>query len=449
MRQVNRRRLSGQSNGPWLVGLGLVLCLGLVLPTEEDVSQSRAEASRDLVDADHARQSSTLQPSSIPSSPDHAGTKEARHATAAAVEPKPSAWSTVVTVDPAATATGKIRSSKPGDWQARTELARDLQKALTRAGCYGGEISGSWTQSTRRAMGAFIAKVNASLPVSEPDYILLTLMQSHPNAVCGGSCSRNEVAQDDGRCVPHAIMAQAEKTRARISAAAPVITPPVVAAPVEPARVAALQPPAARHGVLNAPSVSDEKLPWLADDRSVSVTAQPARVGQRPTVGTRSRPDGMMSVGAPPASIVPPIRIDNSVQIDVAAIDAAVATAATNTNARRDPTQRQRIAVMGDDPLPSLGFAPIDGAPAVAITGTLTRSMDQAARAKATTIERGRNDQVRRSYRKTPRRDTARRPYRRQYSGYASAQPFGTSRRYYKRRFMAPFNMIQRLDGIY
>ena len=42
---------------------------------------------------------------------------------------------------------------------------------LRRVGCYGGELNGVWTPATRLAMKAFTERVNATLPVGDPDDI--------------------------------------------------------------------------------------------------------------------------------------------------------------------------------------------------------------------------------------------------------------------------------------
>src|SRR5262245_51072662 len=60
-------------------------------------------------------------------------------------------------------------------------LTKELQRQLRRVGCYSGEINGVWTQSTRRAMHAFTARVNATLPIERPDAILLAMLQGHPD----------------------------------------------------------------------------------------------------------------------------------------------------------------------------------------------------------------------------------------------------------------------------
>jgi peptidoglycan hydrolase-like protein with peptidoglycan-binding domain len=67
----------------------------------------------------------------------------------------------------------------------RASLTRDLQRQLQRVGCYRGSISGVWSPSTRQAMKEFIDHVNATLPVSEPDHILLAMLQSHDDKACG------------------------------------------------------------------------------------------------------------------------------------------------------------------------------------------------------------------------------------------------------------------------
>jgi hypothetical protein len=96
----------------------------------------------------------------------------------------------------------------------RTSLARDLQLELRRVGCYGGELNGGWTPATRKAMKAFTDRVNATLPIEEPDDILLTLVQAHQGEACGKPCPAGQGLSDDGRCLPGAILAQAAKNGA-------------------------------------------------------------------------------------------------------------------------------------------------------------------------------------------------------------------------------------------
>lgn len=72
-------------------------------------------------------------------------------------------------------------TATPGD---RASLARELQRELKRVGCYGGEVNGVWTTSSRMAMKSFTDHVNASLPIETPDYVLLSLVQGHQDKAC-------------------------------------------------------------------------------------------------------------------------------------------------------------------------------------------------------------------------------------------------------------------------
>jgi hypothetical protein len=96
----------------------------------------------------------------------------------------------------------------PGD---RVALTRELQRELKRVGCYEGEISGFWTPSSRMAMKGFTDRVNARLPIDQPDYILLKLVQSQNDKVCGKPCPAGLAAAQDGRCVSEATLADAAK----------------------------------------------------------------------------------------------------------------------------------------------------------------------------------------------------------------------------------------------
>lgn len=108
-----------------------------------------------------------------------------------------------------ADATGKrISSTKPGDAETREQLVRDIQYELKRAGCYDGEMHGAWNSGTKHAMQTFTQRVNASLPLEQPDYVLLTLLQSQKGQACGKGCPAGQVVADGGRCLPRAIVAQ-------------------------------------------------------------------------------------------------------------------------------------------------------------------------------------------------------------------------------------------------
>jgi hypothetical protein len=105
------------------------------------------------------------------------------------------------------TSAKRISSTKPGDAEARDQLVRDIQYELRRAGCYDGDVSGAWNNTTRQAMQTFTQRMNAALPVDQPDYVLLTLLQAQRAQSCRSGCPVGQVA-DGGRCIPRAIAQQ-------------------------------------------------------------------------------------------------------------------------------------------------------------------------------------------------------------------------------------------------
>jgi hypothetical protein len=105
-------------------------------------------------------------------------------------------------------ATAPVKSGMPGD---RVALTREVQRELRRVGCYDGEINGGWTPETRKAMQAFMSRVNAKMPVGQPDFILLALVQGHPDTACGIPCPAGQTFANDGRCLPSAVLAHAAK----------------------------------------------------------------------------------------------------------------------------------------------------------------------------------------------------------------------------------------------
>jgi hypothetical protein len=102
----------------------------------------------------------------------------------------------------------RLTSSKPADADARRALTKDLQRELRRVGCYQGDLDGSWGPETKRAMSAFTDRVNATLPVEEPDYILLALVRGQSVQTCGKSCPSGQELASDGRCLPRVIIAR-------------------------------------------------------------------------------------------------------------------------------------------------------------------------------------------------------------------------------------------------
>src|SRR5262249_17760112 len=66
----------------------------------------------------------------------------------------------------------------------RHGLTRELQKELKGVGCYEGDVTGVWSSPTRQAMRRFTERVNAKLPLEEPDLVLLKLVQGQADRVC-------------------------------------------------------------------------------------------------------------------------------------------------------------------------------------------------------------------------------------------------------------------------
>ncbi len=91
----------------------------------------------------------------------------------------------------------------------RDELVRNIQRELKRVGCYNGDVDGDWGNGSRRAMSNFTDRVNASLPIDQPDFILLTLVRGHAGTACGRGCPVGQSMSDAGRCIPAAVMATA------------------------------------------------------------------------------------------------------------------------------------------------------------------------------------------------------------------------------------------------
>ncbi len=56
-------------------------------------------------------------------------------------------------------------------------------------------------------MKTFTDRVNAALPIEQPDYLLLTLLQSHNGKMCG-DCPPGLMPSADGRCLPQPTVAQ-------------------------------------------------------------------------------------------------------------------------------------------------------------------------------------------------------------------------------------------------
>ena len=103
----------------------------------------------------------------------------------------------------------------------RSFLVRTLQSELQRVGCYDREINGLWTTSSRMAMQTFLQRVNAALPIDEPDAVLLSLVQAHKGTVCGTSCPPGQAFTPPGQCMPNALLTDKFKLQANTTTKGP------------------------------------------------------------------------------------------------------------------------------------------------------------------------------------------------------------------------------------
>jgi len=83
-------------------------------------------------------------------------------------------------------------------------LARTAQQELYRLGCYNEQINGVWTPHSRSAAQKFLSRVNARLPIEQPDDALIALLRSTKGFVCT-QCPAGEAFNPAGDCVPKAL----------------------------------------------------------------------------------------------------------------------------------------------------------------------------------------------------------------------------------------------------
>lgn len=201
-------------------------------------------------------------------------------------------WRTATAVDNVSL---RHAAPKRDDDQARYELIRNVQSELLRVGCYLGNVDGDWGPASKRAAGQFLRKVNASLPVEKPDYILLTLIQSHSHKTCGVECPSGRGLSSNGRCVPTMIVNRGRLPERKTFAASDTkgankqawIT--VAADTAQP-----LLPERARLKATNVRAGDTTPLGTITGDRA----DRSADVAKIPTRHAAPLP-GMMSVGAP------------------------------------------------------------------------------------------------------------------------------------------------------
>lgn len=226
-------------------------------------------------------------------------------------ERQTNAWAATVKVVPGTESSApQMVSSRPRGEEARVQLVRDMQTELKRVGCYDGDIDGSWGPGSKRAMSAFTDRVNATLPVEEPDFILLTLLQGHRTTACGKSCPRGQVLSGD-RCLPNAVVARAERRQGRTTVAA---REPAVG---EPATTAGNRAEAAK-----AEPVIPVPKPVRASRQSENIVAEAAPAPRPRAIEAL---EGRMSIGGPvPAARSPELRLPEAAVTAEPAVKARV-----------------------------------------------------------------------------------------------------------------------------
>lgn len=157
----------------------------------------------------------------------------------------------------------------------REGLARELQAELRRVGCYRGDINGGWGAESRRSMKAFTDRVNATLPIDQPDYILLALVRSHPEEVCGKGCPAGQ-SLSEGQCLPNAIIARAAKKKTAPAAAAIPPRPTISSWSTTTTAVVATPPSAPIDGRMALSGPRSDPAGLAADERDrVAIGAAP------------------------------------------------------------------------------------------------------------------------------------------------------------------------------
>jgi peptidoglycan hydrolase-like protein with peptidoglycan-binding domain len=190
----------------------------------------------------------------------------------------------------------------------RTALVRELQKELIRVGCYDGEISGVWTTSSRRAMRDFTDRVNAKLPIDEPDQILLSLVQGHRQKACGAACPAGQEAAAGGRCVPTALTSRPAKPPTYGTADAPaersgIITGSTTTAAALAAAAAASMPPSARGPAETAAPVKSTAAPPVGENEGLRTAAKSGPVPPAGVTDEQSRRQTRRVKSKPPAVV--------------------------------------------------------------------------------------------------------------------------------------------------
>jgi Putative peptidoglycan binding domain len=104
--------------------------------------------------------------------------------------------------------------------ETTARLTHSIQSELQRFGCYRGRPHGSWDEPTHAAMTAFVRGIGSPMPVTGPQYAMLTLLQGRAHSGATSPCVAQNVAP-----------VRASTATTRTAATAPEIGPATVGAP--------------------------------------------------------------------------------------------------------------------------------------------------------------------------------------------------------------------------
>ncbi|MEM9358840.1 MAG: hypothetical protein AAGB04_21880 [Pseudomonadota bacterium] len=87
-----------------------------------------------------------------------------------------------------ASRTSSARTTPINDNNERTDLARNIQQEMKRAGCSTKIYAhGYWDKTTRAAAVRFVRNRNSAIPTNRPDEALLSMLKNYRGAQCGAS----------------------------------------------------------------------------------------------------------------------------------------------------------------------------------------------------------------------------------------------------------------------
>jgi len=222
-------------------------------------------------------------------------------------------------------------ASRVMDEAGRANLARDIQAELRRVGCYDGIVDSDWGPAAKRSMKAFTERINAVLPVEQPDHILLTLVKGHRGKACGAGCAVGEVTVDGGRCVAKPVVAQQPAMRLEPRQVA-TAQRPRASEPAQGGTVGASWSSSTTVVASPAPAPATAPAPvqiTTMSPRAAAVSPQPALPGRMavggPTGGVPSQEPA--AVGPPEVMAASPRAADGVAQPPTVGVESPTATA--------------------------------------------------------------------------------------------------------------------------